>query len=109
MHIPQVVSRAQFQAEKMSKVDLASGEFLFAGLNCFLPGQTHAAHVHVGQDKLYVVMRGFGSATVGAEQFSVSAGDLVFAPSGVEHSMTNSDQENLVVMVIFAPKSSKKA
>ena len=47
-----VASLAKFSAEKMGKVDLFRGETMFAGLNCFEPGQEHAPHTHAGQDKL---------------------------------------------------------
>ena len=55
-------ARAQFAAEKMGKATLGSGTHLYAGLNCFEPGQEHHAHVHADQDKLYVVLDGTGAS-----------------------------------------------
>lgn len=48
---------ASFSPQKMGKTTIAQGDFLFAGLNCFEPGQEHAPHAHEGQDKLYVISK----------------------------------------------------
>lgn len=101
--IPQAASRAVFRPEKMGKADLFRGETLFAGLNSFEPGQTHAAHVHHGQDKLYYVLAGSGKIGVGDEERVVNSGDAVFAPADVPHSVTNDGSERLVVLAVLAP------
>lgn len=87
----------------MSKTTFAQGEFLFAGLNCFEPGQEHAPHAHQGQDKLYFILEGEGIVQVGDNREMLSAGDAAFAPSGVMHSIRNSGPRRLVVMAILAP------
>jgi quercetin dioxygenase-like cupin family protein len=94
---------AEFNAEKMGKVPLGSGERLYAGLNCFAPGQEHTAHTHADQDKLYIVLEGSGEATVGEERSEVGPGDVVLAPAGVAHGMKNAGTGPLVVLVVFAP------
>ena len=53
-----VAKLAQFLPDKMGKATVAAGDTLFAGLNCFEPGQEHAAHTHAGQDKLYLILEG---------------------------------------------------
>jgi mannose-6-phosphate isomerase-like protein (cupin superfamily) len=97
------LSLAKFGPEKMGKVDLARGESLFAGLNCFEPGQEHTAHVHASQDKLYVVLEGEAEIRVGDEQALVTTGAAAFAPSGVLHSIRNVGETRLVVMAVLAP------
>ena len=67
MFIDNAAALALFHPEKMGKTDLVRGEHLFAGLNCFEPGQSHAPHSHPGQDKLYVVLEGSGEVQIGAE------------------------------------------
>ena len=94
---------AQFHPDKMGKCNLAQGESLFVGLNCFEPGQEHALHTHAGQDKLYVLMEGSGEVQVGGETQRLSAGDAAFAAGGVPHSIRNSGPGRLVVMAILAP------
>jgi len=56
---------------------------------------------------MYVVLEGSGEAMVGETKAPVSAGDLVLAPSGVLHSLRNTSEVNLVVLVVFAPPPAK--
>ena len=107
MLLRNVVSRAEFGEAKMGKVSLAAGEHLYAGLNCFLPGQEHHAHVHADQDKLYYVLAGSGQAQVGEETHAVSAGDLILAPAGMLHGLKNTGNEPLIVLVVFGPPPRK--
>ena len=109
MVIPDAASRAAFRDEKMGKADLCSAAALFAGLNCFEPGQEHALHTHAGQDKLYYVLDGEGDVTVGDETTRVRAGDLVLAKAEQPHAMANPGPGRLVVMVVMAPPPAKKA
>ena len=69
------------------------GGFLFAGLNSFEPGQEHAPHAHVGQDKLYLILEGSGMVQVGDQT----------APSGMVHSIRNPGKERLLVMTVLGP------
>ena len=94
---------AQFHPDKMGKVPLDSGKYLYAGLNCFLPGQAHHAHVHPDQDKLYVVLEGLGRASLGEEESAVGPGDVVLAPAGVAHGLINTGEAPLVVLTLFSP------
>jgi len=103
MVIKAAARRAQFAESKMGKVTLAQGEKLYAGLNCFLAGQEHRAHVHADQDKMYVVLEGRGEAGVGGEISQVEPGDVVFAAAGVEHGLRNTSDAPLVVLVVFGP------
>jgi mannose-6-phosphate isomerase-like protein (cupin superfamily) len=103
MFVKQVSSFAKFNADKMGKSTIAQGDFLFAGLNSFEPGQEHAPHAHEGQDKLYVILEGGGMVQVGDQSELLSAGDAAFAPSGVVHSIRNPGPGRLVVMAVLAP------
>ena len=107
MFVKKVASLAAFTPDKMAKSTFAQGEFLFAGLNCFEPGQQHAAHAHQGQDKLYFVLEGTGIVNVGEETSELSAGDAAFAPAGVMHSVRNPGPDRLVVMALLAPPPRK--
>ena len=103
MIVENIVSRATFHADKMSKTDLCVGAQLLCGLNSFAPGQSHTAHTHAGQDKLYVVLAGEGDVTLGGERRRIGAGAAAFAPAGVEHALANPGPGNLVVLVVIAP------
>lgn len=108
MIIRAAAGRAEFNGAKMGKVSLASGAHLYAGLNCFLPGQEHKAHIHADQDKMYVVLDGSGVATVGETVEPVSEGDVIFAPAGVPHGIRNDSGSPLTVLTVFAPPPSGK-
>ena len=71
---------AKFAADKMGKITVVQGDFLFAGLNSFEPGQEHASHAHEGQDKLYIILEGSGMVQVGEQTELLTAGDAAFAP-----------------------------
>jgi quercetin dioxygenase-like cupin family protein len=103
MILRQAAARATFGPDKMGKVNLAGGEHLYAGLNCFEPGQAHQVHTHADQDKLYVVLEGTGEASVGSDTSEVTPGDVVLAPAGVVHGMRNPGPGRLVVLVVFGP------
>ena len=107
MFFAKLSDAALFSAEKMAKTNTARGEFLFAGLNCFEPGQEHAAHAHAGQDKLYIVLEGEAEITVGVEKQMIGAGGGAFAASGVVHSVRNCGTVRLVVLAVLAPPPGK--
>lgn len=107
MIVRAAASRAQFRADKMGKADLLAGGNVFAGLNCFEPGQQHSLHTHPGQDKLYYVMEGEGEVTVGEAVERIAPGDLVLARSGEPHALLNPGPGRLVVMAVMAPPPAK--
>lgn len=108
MFLNKIASLARFAPDKMEKSTLAHGDFLFAGLNSFEPGQEHAPHVHEGQDKLYLVLEGEGVVRVDDQAEVLTAGDAAFAPAGVLHSIHNSGTERLIVMAVLSPPPSRR-
>jgi quercetin dioxygenase-like cupin family protein len=94
---------AVFNPAKMGKVTLGSSARLFAGLNCFEPGQEHHAHVHADQDKLYVVLEGEAEVVIGEDRSALSPGGAALAPAGVSHALKNAGPGRLVVLVVFSP------
>ena len=103
MFVQRVSRLAKFTPEKMGKTAIAQGEFLFAGLNSFEPGQEHAPHAHADQDKLYFILEGSGMVQVADQTECLSAGDAAFAPSGIVHAIRNPGPERLVVMTVLGP------
>jgi len=94
----------RFDADKMAKVDLTASPHMICGLNCFAPGQTQKAHAHKGADKLYVVVKGSGEFSVGAERRTLSAGQALHVPEEIEHGVSNpSADQPLVVLIVIAP------
>ncbi len=94
--------RAQFTSDRFRKVDIASGEFLFLGLNCFEPGQSQALHTHKGSDKFYLVLSGRATLQVGDVAMDVEPEMLIWAPATIPHGVTDV-AEPTVLLVGMAP------
>lgn len=94
--------RSHFDAARATKADLARGAQLFAGLNCFEPGQSQHRHAHAGADKFYLVLSGKARMTVGEETRVAEAGTFVWAPADVPHGVDEA-LERTVMLVAIAP------
>lgn len=90
-------------AEQFYKTTLWQGEHVMLGLNCLEPQQTQRAHAHEGADKFYFVLEGRGRFTVGERESEAEAGELIIAPAGVMHGVTNPGQGRLSLLVGIAP------
>jgi quercetin dioxygenase-like cupin family protein len=101
-HVPDCVT---FAADRMKKTNLVETANLFCDVYAFEPGQTQASHRHAVGDKLYFVLFGSGRIRVGDDERLVGAGDLVCAPAGSEHGVTNPGPGRLTLLVTMAPKS----
>ena len=101
--------RVRFDESRPVKADLWVAERLFAGLDCLLPGQAQAVHIHAGADKLYVVLEGSGTFEIGGETFGGAAGTLVPAPAGVPHGVRNEGPDALVLLTVLAPPPKKRS
>lgn len=96
----------RFSAEKMQKNSLFASEHLFYDLYCLLPGQSQQVHTHEGSDKVYYVLQGRGSFFVAGEEEEMGEGYAVIARSGEAHGVRNPTDQNLVLLVVMAPKPS---
>jgi quercetin dioxygenase-like cupin family protein len=93
---------ATFGPEKGTKADLFRGATLFAGLNCFEPGQSQRIHTHAGADKFYLIISGKARLTVGGETRVAETGTLVWAPADVPHGVEEA-LERTVMLIAMAP------
>jgi quercetin dioxygenase-like cupin family protein len=91
------------QAEKFYKTTLFQSERLLLGLNCLEPGQVQKPHDHADQDKFYYVVEGMGRFQLGDEERTAAAGEVVWAPAGVVHGVTNEGDGRLTLLVGIAP------
>ncbi len=94
---------ATFSAERPVKRDLARGGSLFAGLNCFEPGQTQAMHTHAGADKFYFVVSGKARIAVGGDIATVETGALIWAPADVPHGVIEVLARTVLLVAIAPP------
>lgn len=104
MDVRNVASCKAFNAEKMNKVNLFETDRMFCDLYCFEPGQQQKVHAHAGSDKVYYVLEGCGTFHIGGRSEELRAESTVMAPSGVEHGVTNTSNNRLVLLVYMAPK-----
>ncbi len=103
---PSIVKLAEYaawRADKMGKSTIFESAQMMVGLNAFEPGQSHALHAHAGMDKLYHVLEGNGVFLLEGRELPMTAGDLLVAPDGVPHGVTNSSSARLLVLVVLAP------
>jgi len=87
----------------VGKATLFKSARLMLGLNGLEPGVEQAVHTHHGQDKFYHVIEGRGLFTVGTSQREAGPGEVVWAPSGVDHGVRNEGSVRLVLLVGIAP------
>jgi len=104
MKVIHVGDAVAFKPEKLNKVGLFDTDKFFCDIYCFQPGQSQKVHSHEGSDKVYYVLQGRGTVTVGSERRELAAGDITLAPAGEDHGVVNDSGENLVMLVFMAPK-----
>ena len=92
-----------FAEAKFQKVNLFDSERMFCDIYCFEPGQEQALHSHADNDKIYHVLEGSGTFTVGTESRQLGTGATVLCPPGEDHGVVNDSDARLVVLVFMAP------
>ena len=98
----------RFDAAKLQKLNLFETNRFFADLYCMEAGQAQKPHVHTDSDKLYAVLEGAAVVTIGGEEASLSAGDVVLAPANVEHGIVNPGPGRATVLAFAAPHTHPK-
>ena len=92
-----------YQPQSQIKVTLFRSDQLMLGLNCLAPGQRQSLHSHTDQDKFYLVLEGAGEFEVADERRTAGPGVVVWAAAGQPHSVVNTGESGLVVLVGIAP------
>jgi molybdenum cofactor biosynthesis protein B len=99
MEVSDVTTVQSFDNESFEKVNLFETENFFADVYCFEPGQVQEPHVHDREDKLYHVLEGKATVTVGDESMTVEEGGTVLAESGKEHGVEAVERTRLLVFM----------
>ena len=102
-YVTRLSDHTRARPDKFYKATLFRGDGLLLGVNCLEPGQTQPAHDHVGQDKFYYVVEGVGRFQVGDAWATAGPGEVVWAPAGVVHGVTNEGDVRLTLLVGIAP------
>ena len=98
-----IQDEVRFSAEKMRKVNLFETKNFFCDVYGLEPGQEQKPHSHAGADKVYYVIEGSGTFTVGDETREATIGEVVFAGSGSAHGVRNTGEKRLVLLVFMSP------
>jgi quercetin dioxygenase-like cupin family protein len=106
MNVVNLKDHQQFSPDKMKKNNLFQTPRFFCDVYCFEPGQAQKGHVHGDQDKVYLVLEGQGTFTVGSDKQVLGPGQGTLAPAGQEHGVDNHTQAHLKVLVFVAPNPS---
>lgn len=96
-------AQEQFAGKKFQKVNIFDSPRMFCDIYCFEPGQEQTLHSHEDNDKIYYVLEGVGTLTVGEESRQVEAGWAVLCPPGEDHGVVNTGGDRLVLLVFMAP------
>jgi mannose-6-phosphate isomerase-like protein (cupin superfamily) len=73
-------------------------------INTINPGtEPGPRHYHSANENAYFVLAGEGSITVGGDDYRVEAGDFLFIPPLVPHSVHNTGEGELRLIEIYAP------
>ena len=65
-------------------------------------GEEIGLEVHDGDQILYFV-DGEGKVVLDGEEHEVEKGSIAFVPSGVQHNVVNTDEEELKLFTVYAP------
>src|SRR5205085_2376033 len=66
-------------------------------------GAAVGRHFHVETEEIYYILRGTGRMTVGAEVRDVVAGDAIFIPRRHMHTLENTGQEPMTILLVCGP------
>ena len=89
--------------DKLRKVNLFETARFFCDVYVAAPGQSQSSHVHEASDKVYVVLSGRGTVSVGEARHAVREGHAVFCPAGAAHGVENPGPDDLRLLVFMAP------
>ncbi|GCF15361.1 cupin [Haloarcula mannanilytica] len=87
----------------MNAPDVTGSEGFSAGVVVLDPGKGHERHTHPDSEEILYFLSGEGEQTVADDERSVSAGEMVYIPSGVEHSTVNTSWEPLRFIAVYCP------
>src|SRR5215210_3209849 len=63
-------------------------------------GAAVGRHHHLLTEEVYYIVRGSGRMTVGMEVREVAAGDAVFIPRGQSHTLENTGQGPMTILLV---------
>ncbi|HPJ83465.1 MAG TPA: cupin domain-containing protein [Methanothrix sp.] len=86
-----------------SVIPVASEENASINFVQMVPGASIPLHYHGSHDELVYIIEGEGRMEINGEELILQPSDMLYIPSGVIHSLTAINDENLKAISIFAP------
>ncbi len=72
------------------------------------PGRAVASHYHLETEEIYYILQGRGEMIINGERRVIGAGDAVFIPRGMTHSLVNSSTEAMTILLVCGPAYSRE-
>lgn len=94
-------------SDRMRKINRFTSDKMFVDHYLLEPGQSQHPHTHDGNDKVYIVLDGFGVFRLGDEEHCLGAGEGCVAPAGLLHGVRNDTSATLVLLVMMAPNGAR--
>lgn len=97
----------EFPAGRRTRVILGQngairGEKFCQGFVVIYPGGGIPEHNHETVES-YTILKGYGVIEIDGEKQRVKEGDFVFIPSGKSHSLSNTGEEDMHMVFVYAP------
>jgi oxalate decarboxylase/phosphoglucose isomerase-like protein (cupin superfamily) len=90
--------------------DATKGAGITFGEVVLLPGKGHDRHNHPESEEILYVLSGEGEQMVAdGEPFGVRAGDVIYVPTAVFHSTTNTGWEPMRLLALYNPGGAERA
>lgn len=104
MYHTKLTEHIKFSDVRFYKGTLFQSAHMLVGIDCLAVGQSQDLHMHRGHDKMYYIQSGTGQFTVGDETFNATIGDVIWAPADIIHSVINTGDEPLILLITMAPE-----
>jgi mannose-6-phosphate isomerase-like protein (cupin superfamily) len=76
--------------------------FTYIHDNMLEPGASIGVHTHEGDEEVYFILEGYGTMEVDGEETKVGPGDICLTRDGHSHSLKNSDDGPMRMLVFCA-------
>lgn len=67
----------------------------------FEPGKSSGLHSH-DCEEFFMILRGYGTATIGDQTFPAEPDTMFYAPKNVKHDFANTGYETMVLVAAFS-------
>lgn len=104
MSIARLDDFQRFDPARLVKAPIVDSPRFFCDVYCLEPGQEQAVHAHADAEKIYVVLDGEATITLGGDAHRAAAGVIAHAPAGLPHGVRNDSAARLRLLVFMAPR-----